>query len=378
MNHGWEYKRLGDVCKIVMGQSPNSDSYNDDGDGLPFFQGSSDFGEYYPSIVKFCNAPSRVANENDILFSVRAPIGSMNIAPAKVCIGRGLCSISANIMVNQKFVYYWLKKSNSKLQGKGTGSTFRAIGKDVIHSHLIPIPSIEEQQAIVAELDAINEAMEVKRKQLKALNALAQAIFYDTFGDPIANPKGWPMKRLSEVGSIITGSTPSTHNELYYDSADIPFVKPGDILQDSVSYLDRTEAWISRFAYNTAARKLPQNTILVTCIGIIGKVAISRTECSCNQQINAIIPLNSVNPEYMARCIHAKRSVLSEIANGPIVSIINKSSFSKFPVPIPPFPLQQQFAAKVKEIECEKENVEATIARLQTLLDSRMDYWFND
>lgn len=366
MNHGWEKKKLGDVCtksssNIQQGKLSLVD------DGYEIFGASGLIGK-----VDFFQQPSEYIG----IVKDGSGVGKTNVYPPKTSVIGTMQYILPNPGVSTKYLCYAIKSLN--LSKYVNGAAIPHIYFRDYQKEQIPIPSIEEQQAIVAELDALNEAIEVKRKQLKALDALAQALFYDTFGDPIANPKGWPMKRLSEVGSIITGSTPSTHNELYYDSADIPFVKPGDILQDSVSYLDRTEAWISRFAYNTAARKLPQNTILVTCIGIIGKVAISRTECSCNQQINAIIPLNSVNSEYMARCIHAKRSVLSEIANGPIVSIINKSSFSKFPVPIPPFPLQERFAAQVEEIERGKENVEATIARLQTLLDSRMDYWFND
>ena len=88
--------RLGDICEINMGQSPDSSSYNDNNDGLPFFQGNADFGELYPTVRVWCSQPSKVANKNDILISVRAPIGALNIADCKCCIGRGIAALTVD------------------------------------------------------------------------------------------------------------------------------------------------------------------------------------------------------------------------------------------------------------------------------------------
>ena len=89
----WQVKKLGEVCKIILGQSPPSDTYNTTGTGLPFFQGKAEFTELYPIVEKWCSSPNKIAEPNDILLSVRAPVGALNIANQKCCIGRGLAAI---------------------------------------------------------------------------------------------------------------------------------------------------------------------------------------------------------------------------------------------------------------------------------------------
>ena len=112
-----------------MGQSPASDSYNEDGDGLPFFQGNADFGELYPEVRIWCNAPTKIVEPETLLISVRAPIGALNFSRERSCIGRGLAGITPMPGIELKYVYYCLKGKNAELNAKGTGSTFKAIDK---------------------------------------------------------------------------------------------------------------------------------------------------------------------------------------------------------------------------------------------------------
>ena len=109
-----EYIALKNICKINMGQSPDSSSYNDNKDGIPFFQGNADFGEKYPVTRVWCNAPIKVAQPNDILISVRAPIGALNFAKEECCIGRGLAALTPDrIKVSLEFIYWGLKWKKS-------------------------------------------------------------------------------------------------------------------------------------------------------------------------------------------------------------------------------------------------------------------------
>ena len=199
MKDGWDIKKLGEVCFITMGQSPNSESYNKLGDGLPFFQGCSDFGAIHPLVTTWCNQPNKIANPNDILMSVRAPIGTLNIADSKCCIGRGLAAFTQKegVTIN-KFLYYFLLSSKGDLQSKGTGATFKAIGKELIKNYAIKLPSLTEQQHIVEELDLLSSIIENKNAQLKELDNLAQSLFYEMFGDPITNEKGWQVNTLGK------------------------------------------------------------------------------------------------------------------------------------------------------------------------------------
>ena len=138
----YETVKLKDVCTIIAGQSPESRYYNTDGIGIPFFQGKADFGELYPEIRVFCSKPNKIAEKDDILLSVRAPVGPTNLAPCRVCIGRGLTAIRPSSQLNLKYLLHYFRYFEAQLQRKGTGTTFKAITQDVVKNLVIPIPSI--------------------------------------------------------------------------------------------------------------------------------------------------------------------------------------------------------------------------------------------
>ncbi|MFW6224972.1 MAG: restriction endonuclease subunit S, partial [Bacteroidota bacterium] len=121
----WQFCKLGDVCHINMGQSPPSSTYNTDKKGLPFFQGKAEFTELHPVAVKWCTEPKKIAQKDDILISVRAPVGSTNVANQKCAIGRGLAAIS--FKYSNSYLWYYLKSIEKNLDNQGTGTTFKAI-----------------------------------------------------------------------------------------------------------------------------------------------------------------------------------------------------------------------------------------------------------
>ena len=193
-----EYRTLKDIAKITMGQSPDSSSYNKEKDGLPFFQGNADFGELYPNERIWCNEPKKVAMPGDILISVRAPIGALNYSKEKSCIGRGLAAITIKNVVERNYIFHLLRARNKYLNSKGTGSTFKAIGKNVIEE--VPVPQIsgEEQQKCVNVIDLIESIIIERKSQIDKLDELVRARFVELFGDPLNNTKGWGEQRLGE------------------------------------------------------------------------------------------------------------------------------------------------------------------------------------
>lgn len=160
----WEEKELGEVCELIMGQSPTSNTYNYDQKGLPFFQGKSEFGEMYPIPVKWCSEPIKIALPNDILISVRAPVGAINFCNIKCCIGRGLAAIRSKQTISYKFLYYVLRKNEGYISSLGQGSTFMAIGKNSLSKVRINVPPLSTQQKIVSILE---KADEIRQKQLQ-------------------------------------------------------------------------------------------------------------------------------------------------------------------------------------------------------------------
>ena len=156
--------------------------------------------------------------------------------------------------------------------------------------------------------------------------------------------------RLGDIGMIVTGNTPKTSDHYNYNSSDICFVKPSDIDEDELTYLNDSENYISEYARNKA-RILPAQSVLVTCIGIVGKVGINTLECAFNQQINAIIPdCEKCNCRYLAYAIQYEKPKLQSIANAPVVPILNKSQFSNVEISLPPLAEQRRIAAVLDKV----------------------------
>ena len=174
----WTSATLEDFCQIIQGQSPPGNTYNTTGNGLPFFQGKAEFGEVYPTAVKWCTSPKKVAEANDVLISIRAPVGPTNLCPGVACIGRGLAAIRPEGGISSLFVFYGLRYTAKSLAEKSTGSTFEAISGKDLRSHTLPLPPHPEQHRIVAEiekqftrLDAAVEALKRVKTNLKRYRA---------------------------------------------------------------------------------------------------------------------------------------------------------------------------------------------------------------
>jgi len=198
MRSDWKEKRLGDVATIVAGQSPPSATYNSEGVGLPFFQGKADFGEFYPVTRLWCSEPSKEAEANDVLISVRAPVGPTNLAPVRCCIGRGLSAIRTESKLDHMFLLYYLRSIESRIAASGRGSTFGSITQNDLKELPIPLSPLPEQRRIAAILDKADAIRCKRREAIRLLDDFLRSVFLDMFGDPVTNPKGWPIRTLAE------------------------------------------------------------------------------------------------------------------------------------------------------------------------------------
>lgn len=157
-------EKLGNIVDLTMGQSPKSEYYNFEKQGLPFLQGNKDFGFKYPSLDIYTSNITKVAEKNDILMSVRAPVGDINIAPEKLCIGRGLCSLKMKES-NNIFLYYLLKYYSNVFINNESGTVFGSINKNDINNLTILIPKdIGDQDKIGQILNQIDSKIEVNMK----------------------------------------------------------------------------------------------------------------------------------------------------------------------------------------------------------------------
>lgn len=190
--------------------------------------------------------------------------------------------------------------------------------------------------------------------------------------------KDWTYKKLGEVGTVITGSTPSTKDNMNYSSQDVCFFKPSDLSSDSLVKLSKSEFYISKHAFEHS-RKLPKGSVLTTCIGIIGKVGILTEEATCNQQINAIIPNpDIIISDFLGYSIMSKKHILQASANAPVVPLLNKTQFSDFSIPIPPLSIQRSIVAELDLLHSVISKKKEQLRELDNLAQSLFYQMFGD
>ena len=167
----WIITTLGEAYLVIQGQSPPSATYNTDGVGLPFLQGKAEFGATYPLAVKWCSAPSKIAEPDDVLISIRAPVGPTNLCAVQSCIGRGLAAIRTLGDMPAKYILYAIRATEEELRANSTGTTFEAIRGDDLRSHPFPLAPLAEQHRIVAEIEKQFTRLDASVAALKRVQA---------------------------------------------------------------------------------------------------------------------------------------------------------------------------------------------------------------
>lgn len=362
MKQGWEIKKLGEVCEVICGQDYKA--VKDDNGKYPIYGTGGVMG--YASQYR-CPSNSviigRKGSINNPLF-VETEFWNVDTAFGVVPNKEVLCP---------KFFFLFCKSFDfTRLDVSVTIPSLRRV--DILQIP-IPVPPLPVQEQIVSELDLLSGIIEKKREQLKELNALAQSIFYDMFGDPITNEKGWEVKKLGEVADIVGGSTPKTNIKEYWNG-DNYWVTPAEL--HGTRYISSTERCITDLAVDKAhLTQLPIGTVLLSSRAPIGKVCITRVPMYCNQGFKNIICSNKLNSEYVYQYLIDKTEFLKSLGTGATFKEISKTTTENITIPIPPLPLQRQFASKIEAIEKQKELIKQSISETETLFNARMQHYFN-
>lgn len=211
-------------------------------------------------------------------------------------------------------------------------------------SYPVPLPPLEEQRRIAAILDQAETLRTQRRTALALLDSLTQSLFLDIFGDPANNSRNWPVRRLKDLGQVITGGTPPSSKEGMFDGP-IPFITPGDLESEEPVRRSVTEAGAKEVDVVRAG------ATLVCCIGAtIGKVGIAVKDSAFNQQLNAVVWGNDVNDNYGYEVMRFFKPTIISWGASTTLPILKKSSFEQIEIPVPPVQLQDLFADRVKQI----------------------------
>ena len=372
-------KPLKDVAQIIMGQSPDSSSYNEVGEGLPFFQGNADFGVMYPSERIWCNQPKKIANENDILISVRAPIGALNYANKKCCIGRGLAAITVNNPVERNYIFHLLKAKNAELNRKGTGSTFKAIGKNVLEDIPVPIVSSEIQLHITRLMDITESIISKRKNELKYYDELIKARFVEMFWDPISNPKKWKVVKIGDIVKDVRYGTsrPAVEGGKY------PYLRMNNLTVDGqidltdLKYIDIPESEIEK----CIVRKGDVLFNRTNSVELVGKTALFNLpdEMVIAGYIIRLRLNKDLRPEILSQYLNLKplKDILRSMAKGAVNQAnINAKELQNIRVYLPEMELQNAFVVFAHQIDKSKVAVQKSLNQAQLLFDSLMQQYF--
>lgn len=347
--------RLDQVCQITMGQAPSGDSYNIDGNGLALIAGAGDFGKETPEPKKYTTAAGKKSEEGEIILCIRATIGDLNWSDKRYCLGRGVAGLFGHKdKLDQKYLWHWLKNVAPLLKSKGKGATFLQVTKEDICSLEIALPPLAEQHRIASILDQADELRQKRQQAIEKLDQLLQATFIDMFGDPVSNPKGWDLFKLSNVCSKITVGI-VVKPASYYVASGIPAIRSLNIGINKI--IKERFVYFSEEDNNSILKKtkLLAGDVVTVRSGQPGKSAVIEKDMEGCNAIDVLITRtdnSKLLPEFLSFFLNSnagKQLVMKE-QRGQVQKHLNVSQLSEAIIPIPPIDLQKNFLKNLGEI----------------------------
>lgn len=391
MRKGWEYKKLGEIAKCAIGLTYKPENVTEELSGTIVLRSSN----IQNSILDFndivrVNVPvkeDKIVKDGDILMCSRN--GSIRLV-GKVALIKNLkerMSYGAFMTIirsqyNPYLFEYFKTPAFRQYLIAGKTTTVNQITVKMLNNLTIPLPPKSTQLAIVSELDKINELIRLKKEQLKDFDNLAQSLFFEMFGDPVENEKGWEVKKLDDV-CIITSSKRIFADE--YTETGIPFYRSKEVIERSKGLSISVELFISEERYNEIKEKfgVPKiGDILITAVGTIGKIWAIDTDNKFYFKDGNLVWLKDIDNQLANSCFFRRllEYLIEEYkktnANGAAYNALTIAKLKLMSCPLPPLSLQQLFAQRIEQIEREKSEVQKSIQDLETLLASRMQYWF--
>ena len=369
MKQGWEIKKLGDICTVIAGQSPEGKFYNANGDGLPFYQGKKEYGEkYIDEPTTWTTKVTKEAEANDILMSVRAPVGPINFATQKICIGRGLAAIRATQLIDCEFLFNFLLKHESEIVGNA-GAVFNSINKAQIESIELLLPPLPEQQRIVAILNeafaAIAQAKANAEQNLKNAKELFESYLQSVFEN---KGEGWEEKTLGELCYIKHGfAFEGKDFETDYFGNNPIILTPGNFTENSKLIFNHknTKRCFSNYPKEyefTIGELVVVMTDLSSKMKILGKPAFIETENILhNQRIGKFVFFDkTINKTFLFYILQTRKYLhcIKNSATGTMVRHTAPKRILDFNINLPPLKEQKAIVQKLDALSAETKQLE--------------------
>lgn len=390
LKENWTYKKLGEVCKTTSGGTPSKDhkEYYELGT-IPWLRSGEVSNRNITETELFItqegidNSSAKLVPENSVVVAMYgATVGQVGILKIQSTTNQAVCSILPNNSFLSEFLYYALLANKKSFLKQAVGGAQPNISQQIIRNTIIPIPSITEQAKAVSELDLLQSILDKQQAQLKELDKLAQAVFYDMFGDPVENEKGWAKRPLQAICERITDGSHFSPKE--DPEGKIPMLSVKDMgsngfIYDKCKFINETD-----YAVLVANGCRPSyNDVLVAKDGSYLKTAFVLKE-EIEQAILSSIAIlkpktDTVCPDYLAfffKIPQTKLVVERHYLTGTAIKRVILKGFKELQLILPPMTLQQSFAAKIESIEKQKAAISQSIAETQKLFDYTMDKYF--
>ena len=381
MRKDWQYEKLGDISSSLLIEKAKK-RFNPN-DVIRYIDISSidNINQCLTGTTSFkmLDAPSRAQQKveyGDILISTVRPnlrnIAIVNDDATNLVASSGFCVLRINDAALRSYIFYYVvsNKFTAYLEKLTNGANYPAVKETDVRKALIPIPPKPTQLSIVSELDKLNELIRIKKEQLKDYDALAQSIFYEMFGDPVVNEKGWEMISLSELSMYpneriaINQLSPSQYvgvENLIKDRGGVRFSNSLPKANSAIAYKEND------ILLGNIRPYLKKIWLADKGGGASGDVVIIRIS---NRKITPVFLFKVLSSDSFFEYDNT-------YTKGAKMPRGDRKAIAKFGVILPPLPLQQSFAHKIEQIERQKASVQKTISDLEMLLAARMQHWFD-
>jgi type I restriction enzyme M protein len=346
--------QLGEVAEVVAGQSPPGESYNEVGTGSPFYQGKTEFGEMFIGApTTWTTAPQRFAETGDILMSVRAPVGPVNLATQRICIGRGLAAIKpTDGKLISLYAFYFLRNQEAQIKGNA-GSTFASINRGDIEKLQIPLPPFDVQKEIVAEIEGYQRVIDGARAVV------------ENYRPHIPIDPEWAMVTIedlvaNEKNSLKAGPFGSSLKKECYVKSGYKIYGQEQVIRGDINYGDY---YINEEKFRELEScKVKSGDILISLVGTYGKILIVPEKHEPGiinpRLLKVTLDKQKILPTYFIEAFR-QGTITDQVANlsyGGTMDILSLKVLKSLKLPLPPLAIQQ---AVVAEIEAEQKLVAA-------------------
>lgn len=346
-----------DVAEVILGQSPSSSTYNEQGAGLPFFQGKADFGLVHPTPRVWCTAGSKFAKANDVLLSVRAPVGDVNMATQDAVIGRGVAAIRASRVSDSWFLYFALQFMKPVLEERATGSTFASVNGTAVRDLEIPYFSDAERRSIGQVLKLVRRQTERESAAESVARDLKRAVMAHVFSRGLRGqvqrdtevgplPASWDVVAMGSVGKIGNGSTPKRTNETYWSSGTFPWLNSAKVYDRDIR---AGEQFVTEAALAECHLPIVEpGAVLMAITGqgkTLGNAAVLRTRATVSQHLAYIqADPDRVDPDFLRAYLETQYDALRQIASGggSTKGALTCAFLRGLSIPLPPLAEQKE------------------------------------